>query len=173
MLSRRTRLLAVVVLAASVLGAGAIAAQGAPPQAAPVQPAPSVDYTDPTKGAHVRLGLRVSESSVTPTILEIDRGFTSSLRGSTAPFSLRLRDSAGAVLDTLTMDDPLAVRTYDSKQNAHRMLRLEEAEVVVDLPYIDTTATVDVVLGRKRIGTVDVGTLIQACQGKQLPCAFM
>ncbi|SNT62310.1 hypothetical protein SAMN05421812_11439 [Asanoa hainanensis] len=173
MLSRRTRLVAVVVLAAAALGMGAIAAQGAPMRAAPVQPAPSVDFTDPLQGAHVRLGLRVSASAVTPTLMEIDRGFTSSLRGSTGPFSVRLRDSAGAVLDTLTMDDPLAVRTYDSKQNAHGLRRLEEAEVVVDLPFVDTTATVDVVLGRKVIGTIDVGSLLQACQGKPLPCAVM
>jgi hypothetical protein len=172
MLSRRTRLLAVLVLALPVLAVGAIAAQGAPPLRAPVQPAPTVDYTDPTQGAHVRIGLRVSESSAAPTMLEIDRGFTSSLRGSTGPFTLRLRDSAGAVLDTLTMDDPLAVRTYDSKQNAHSMLRLEEADVVVDLPLIDTITTVDVALGRKRIATVDVSPLIMGCQGKELPCAI-
>ncbi|MEV4535059.1 hypothetical protein AB0J82_14630 [Asanoa sp. NPDC049518] len=172
MLSRRTRLLAVLVLALPVLAVGAIAAQGAPPRLAPVQPAPSVDFTDPSKGAHLRLGLRLSEATVALMMLEIGPGFTSSLRGSTGPFTLRLRDSAGAVLDTLTMDDPLAVRTYTSKQYAHGTLRLEEADVIVDLPYIDTTATVDVVLGRKRVGSIEVGSLIQACMGKRLPCAF-
>lgn len=172
MLSRRTRLFAVAVLVLPVLAAGAIAAQAAPPVAAPVLPAPSVDYTDPTKGAHLRLGLRVSSGGVTPTLQEIDRGFTSSLRGSTGQFVLRLRDSAGAVLDTLAMDDPLALRTYNVKQNAHGTLRLKEADVVVDLPVIDTAVVLEVILERKRIGTVDVGSLIQACQGKPLPCAF-
>ncbi|GIF50623.1 hypothetical protein DFJ67_4628 [Asanoa ferruginea] len=172
MLSRRVRLLAVAVLALPAIAAGAIAAQATPTTSAPVQPAPTVDYTDPTKGAHLRLGLRVSKGGVAPTLLEIDRGFTSTLRGSTGPFELRLRDSAGALLDTLTFDDPLAVRAYDSKQNVHSNPRVEEADIVVDLPLIDTTVTVEVVLERGRIGEVEVGSLIQACQGRPLPCAF-
>jgi hypothetical protein len=172
MLSRRTRLLAVAVLALPVLAAGAIAAQATPKAAAPIQPAPSGDYTDPAQGSHLRLGLRVSKGDVAPTLMEIDRGFTSSLRGSNGPFVLRLRDSAGAVLDTLTMDDPLAARTYNVKQNAHGAKRLEEADVVVDLPLIDTAVTLEVLLERGRIGSVDVGSLIQACQGRPLPCAF-
>jgi hypothetical protein len=172
MLSRRIRLLAVAVLALPVITAGAIAAQAKPTVSAPVQPAPAFDYTDPTKGAHLRLGLRVSKGEVAPTLLEIDRGFTSTLRGSTGPFLLRLRDSAGAVLDTLTFDDPMAVRAYNSKRNAHSTPRVEEADIVVDLPVIDTTMTVEVLLDRGRIGEIEVGSLIQACQGRPLPCAF-
>ncbi|MDG4824336.1 hypothetical protein O7635_20995 [Asanoa sp. WMMD1127] len=167
MLSRRLRLLVAAVLAVPALAGGAIAAS-----AAPVQPAPTVDWTDPTQGSHLRLGLRLDKGGVTPTLMEIDRGFTSSLRGSDGPFVLRLRDSAGAVLDVLALDDPLALRTYNVKQKAHGTLRLEAADVVVDLPVVDTATTLEVILDRRRIGTVDVGSLIQACQGKRLPCAF-
>ncbi|GAA1858143.1 hypothetical protein [Asanoa iriomotensis] len=177
MLSRRIRMLVLAAVAVPLAMAGSVAAvpvAAAPAAPAPVQPAPPAgDYTDPHKGSHLRLGLLVSDSSATPTILEIDRGFTSSLRGSSGPFTLRLRDSAGAVLDTLTADDPLALRAYDSKQNVHRIQRLKEADVVVDLPFIDTTVTVEVVLDRRRIATIDVSSLIQGCQGKPLPCAVI
>jgi hypothetical protein len=166
----RIRLLLAAALIVPVLGVGAASAA---PSAAPVQPAPSGDYTDPTSGTHLRLGLRLAKGSVSPTLLEIDRGFPSSLRGApTGPFVLRLRDSAGAVLDTLALDDPMATRVYGSKQNAHGAQRVQEADVVVDLPVVDTAAIVEVIHLNRRIGAVDVGSLIQACQGKPLPCAF-
>ncbi|MFI5833409.1 hypothetical protein ACIA5A_06995 [Micromonospora sp. NPDC051300] len=173
MLNRRLRTLVVAALAVPFLGAVAVASQAAPTAAgaAPVLPAPTVDPADPTTGAHLRLGLRVSDRDAAPTRLEIDRGFASSLRGSGGPFQLVVRDAAGATLDTLVLDDPLAVRVYGGKQNAHDTPRVKEADVVVDLPVADTAAVVDVVLADRRIGRVEIGSLIGACQGAPLPCA--
>ncbi|MFI2710887.1 hypothetical protein ACH495_12240 [Micromonospora sp. NPDC018662] len=173
MLNRRLRTLVVAALALPFLGAVEVASPAAPTAAgaAPVVPAPTVDPADPTTGTHLRLGLRVSARSATPNLLEIDSGFASSLRDSGGPFQLVVRDAAGTVLDTLTPDDPLAVRVYDSKRNAHDTPRVKDADVVVDLPVVDTAAVVDVVLADRRIGRVDIGSLIRACQGAPLPCA--
>ncbi|GIF72448.1 hypothetical protein [Asanoa siamensis] len=168
MLSRRFVSVAVAVLVLPFFLGGPVAARAG----APAQPAPSVDHTDPTKGTHLRLGLLLSKGSVTPTLQEIDRGFTSSLRTGTGPLVLRLRDSAGAVLDTLTMDDPLVRRVYDAKREMHGTATRKEATIVVDLPVIDTAVVVEVTHQGRRIGTLDVGSLIQACQGRPLPCAF-
>ncbi|GAB3081490.1 hypothetical protein [Micromonospora schwarzwaldensis] len=173
MLNRRLRTLVVAALALPFLGAVAVASQAAPTAAgaAPVVPAPTVDPADPTTGTHLRLGLRVSARAASPNLLEIDRGFASSLRDSGGPFQLVVRDAAGTVLDTLALDDPLALRVYDSKRNAHDTPRVKEADVVVDLPVGDTAAVVDVVLADRRIGQVEIGSLIRACQGAPLPCA--
>ncbi|QLQ36322.1 hypothetical protein [Micromonospora robiginosa] len=173
MLNQRIRTLVVAALALPLLGAVAVASQAAPTPAgaAPVVPAPTVDPANPTTGTHLRLGLRVSARGAAPTLLEIDRGFPSSLRGTGGPFQLVVRDTAGAVLDTLTLDDPLAVRVYGIKGKAHDTPRTTEADVVVDLPVGDTAAVVDVVLSDRRIGQVEIGSLIGACRGAPLPCA--
>ncbi|WBB76142.1 hypothetical protein O7602_11720 [Micromonospora sp. WMMD1128] len=172
-LNRRIRTLVVAALALPLLGVVAVAAPAAPTPAgaAPVVPAPTVDPANPTTGTHLRLGLRVSTRSATANLLEIDRGFPSSLRGAGGPLQLVVRDTAGGVLDTLALDDPLAVRVYGSKENAHDTPRVKEADVVVDLPVGDTAAVVDVVLSDRRIGRVEVDALIRACRGAPLPCA--
>ncbi|MFI7070027.1 hypothetical protein [Micromonospora sediminicola] len=173
MLNRRIRILLAAALTVPFLGAAAVATRtGATAAgAAPVVPAPTVDPANPTTGTHLRLGLRVSARAATPNLLEIDSGFASSLRGTGGPFQLVVRDSGGAVLDTLWLDDPLATRVYGSKEKAHDTPRAKEADVVVDLPVTDTAYVVDVVLADRRIGQVEVASLIAACRNAPLPCA--